>query len=221
MVDPSHLTRRRFLGAGAMGLAGLALAGCSLDDGSSTDNKALDRNAPFAGDLVAPPLAMPDVTLTDTDGKPYPLREKAKGKLTFLFFGYTHCPDQCPVYLNSLARARDAVSTGPGSRPNVLFVGVDTKRDTPAVLKQYLHNIDPTFIGLTGSEKDIATANDALHFAPIEIGEPDPTGNYLVGHTSQAVAFTPDGKGHRLYGFDVRSQQFARDLPRLAEGRYK
>lgn len=221
-ADNSTWNRRRFLGATAASAAGLALAGCSLGNGSSQDNSsATNPKASFGGSLVDPPLAKPDVTLTTVDGKPFPFREATKGKLTLLFFGYTHCPDQCPVYLNTLARAREAIGTGPGSRPQALFLGVDRKRDTPEVLKTYLKAIDPTFIGLTGSEQAIAAANAAMHFPPIEIGPPDANGDYEVGHYGQAVAFTPDDKGHRLYGYDVRRAQFIADLPRLAEGRYR
>ncbi|MCU1354977.1 MAG: hypothetical protein JWM89_395 [Acidimicrobiales bacterium] len=221
MADEPGWTRRRFLGASAVGAAGLALAGCSLDRNSSPDDAAATRDASWGGDVVEPPLGKPDVTFTTMDGKPFPFRAATAGKLTLLFFGYTHCPDQCPVYLNTLARARDAIGTGPGSKPLVLFVGVDRKRDTPEVLKTYLGRIDPTFVGLTGSEQVINEANDSLHFPPIEIGTPDAKGDYLVGHYAQAVAYTPDGKGRRLYGFDVRQQQFVHDLPRLAEGTYK
>ena len=220
MVEDPRWTRRRFLGASAAGAAGLVLAGCHLDNGSSTDGTATNKHASFGGTLVSPPLGVPDVTLTTMDGDPFPFRERIPGKLTLLFFGYTNCPDQCPVYLSSLARARASVATGPGSRPQVLFVGVDRERDTPARLREYMASFDDTFIGLTGSARDIARANDSFHFPAIEITEPDADGQYEVFHYAKGIAFTPDGKGRRLYGFDVRQAQFAKDLPRLARGHY-
>jgi protein SCO1/2 len=221
MTDPDPWTRRRFLGAGAAGLAGLALVGCSGLDGSGSKDNDVDRDAAFGGDLIDPPFEMPDRTLTALDGSPYPLREKTKGKLTLLFFGYTHCPDQCPVYLNTLARAREAIGSGPGSRPLVLFVGVDTERDTPEVMTKYLERIDGTFVGLTGTPEEIAKPYGDLGFGTIEFGEPDAKGDYLVGHIARGVAYTPDGKGRRFYDPSVRQQEFVRDLPRLDEGVYR
>lgn len=224
MTNPDAWSRRRFL-AGTVATAGasaLALAGCNTERAGSPDGARRGGDgARFAGSLVDPPFEKPDVTFTTMDGEPFPFRSATAGQLTFLFFGYTNCPDQCPVYLQSLARARDAVGSGPGSRPQVLFVGVDIARDTPKQLKTYLSRIDPTFIGLTGTEDVIAKANAAVKFPPIEIGQPDADGEYLVGHYSKAVVFTPDDEGHRLYGFDVRQQQFAADLPRLARGDYR
>ncbi len=198
------------LQASAVGVAGLLVAGCSKQ-----------KAEPFAGELIEPPYGKPDVMLTTVNGEPFPLRKATDGKLTLLYLGYTHCPDQCPVWLNTVARAREAIGSGPGSRPQVLFVGVDLKRDTPLVLKQYLGRIDSTFIGLTGTEKEIVRLNDALHFPPLIVGKPDANGDYEVGHYARAVAYSPDNKGHRFYGFDTRHQQLVADLPRLAQGQWK
>lgn len=221
MADDPRWSRRRFLATSALGAAGLALAGCGLEQSSSPDPADHHTDAGFAGSLVSPPFAKPDLTFTTMDGKPFPFRQSTAGKLTILYFGYTHCPDYCPVFLSTIARAHQAIGVGPGSRPQVLFVGVDLKRDTPKVLKEYLGNIDHTFIGLTGSEHTIAQANAAFDFPPIEIGTPDKNGDYAVGHYAKAVIFTPDDKAHRFWPYDVRQQQVVNDLPRLAEGRYK
>jgi protein SCO1/2 len=165
---------------------------------------------------IDPPLARPDVTLTTADGEAFPFREATEGRLSLLFLGYTHCPDLCPVWLNAVARAKELVGSGPGSRPQVLFLGVDVARDTPAVLRQYLRRVDPAFVGLTGTPADVAATNAALGFGPIELGAPAADGDYEVGHTAKAIAFSPDGLGHRWYGYDVRADDLADDLPRLA-----
>ena len=215
------LSRRRLLGFGAAAAAGVALSACGLDR-ASTPDKPTDLSAGWGGTLLDPPLfTKPDVTLTDLDGKPFPFVESTAGKLTVLFFGYTNCPDVCPVYLQTMARARESIGAGPGSRPQVLFVGVDVARDTPAVLKAYLGKIDPTFIGLTGSEHDIATAITHMKMPPVQIGEAAPDGSYQVGHPSQVSVFTRDNKCHRIYPSNVRQQQWAQDLPRLDQGMWK
>jgi protein SCO1/2 len=221
-VEPTPWTRRRVLGLGAAVAAGAALGGCSLERGSTADSSNENsRGTKWAGTLLDPPFEKPDVTFTDVEGRPFPFRESTEGRLTLLFFGYTHCPDICPVYLNVLARARDAIGSGPGSKPQVLFVGVDVARDTPAVLKQYLERIDPTFTGLTGPEPAIADALTALKLPPVVIGEPKADGSYEVGHPSVGAVFTPDDVAHRIYPFGVRQQDWVRDLPRLAQGDYK
>ena len=212
-------SRRRFLTVAGVGGAAAALVGCGSGDGRTASTEPSE--SAWGGELVDPGLAKPDVTLATTDGKPFPFREATADKLTLLFFGFTNCPDQCPIWLNSVARAKEQVGTGPGSDPQVLFVGVDVARDTPEVLDEYLNRIDPAFIGLTGTESAIAAANKALHFPSITIASPDANGDYEVGHYGRAAAFTPDNLAHRLYGFDVRSTELARDLPLLAAGTYK
>ncbi len=212
-------TRRRFLGALGAGAAALAVAGCGSGDPGTPQADAASTS--WGGVLVDPGLEKPDVTLTTTDGSPFPFREATDGKLTLLFFGFTNCPDQCPIWLNSVARAKEEIGSGPGSDPQVLFVGVDVARDTPEVLDEYLGRIDESFIGLTGPESVIAAANSALYFPDILIGSPDASGDYEVGHYGRAAAFSPDNLAHRLYGYDVRPSELARDLPRLASGTYQ
>lgn len=222
-------TRRRFLTAmGGVSTAAL-LSACGSDasngsngsDGSDGSEPASSPVDTWGGSLIEPPLDKPDVTLQTTDGQPFPFRDATDGKLTLLFFGYTNCPDMCPIWLSTVARAREEIGTGPGSDPQVLFVGVDVARDTPEVLDTYLARIDPTFIGLTGTEAAIAKANDALFFPSIAIGPSEEAGAYEVGHYGRAAAFSPDNTAHRLYGYDVRVEQLLHDLPLLAKGTYQ
>ncbi|MFN8017604.1 MAG: SCO family protein [Acidimicrobiales bacterium] len=212
--------RRRFLAVAGIGGAAAALVGCGSSDDAST-GPAAPPASKWGGELVEPGLAKPDVTLATTDGKPFPFRTATEGQLTLLFFGFTNCPDQCPIWLSAVARAKEQIGSGPGSDPQVLFVGVDVARDTPEVLDEYLERIDPSFIGLTGTESAIAAANRQLYFPSITIGAPDAGGDYEVGHYGRAAAFSPDNLAHRLYGFDVRPADLARDLPRLANGIYE
>ena len=212
------MTRRQMLALGAAGVVVLGLDACggTSDAGQATP----DPDEGWAGTLLDPPFPKPEAQFTDFNGKPFPFAESTKGKLSVLFFGYTNCPDVCPTYLNTMAAARRVMGTGPGSEALILFVGVDVTRDTPSVLKQYLGNIDPTFVGLTGTEKEIGSAICQLKLPPAEIGRPDPDGNYAVGHPSRVFVFSPDNKAHRLYTSDVRAKEWAQDLPRLASGKW-
>ncbi|WP_426572365.1 SCO family protein [Aquihabitans sp. McL0605] len=222
-TDLLHWDRRRFLGVAASGLAVAALAGCGLGPSSTPDPAdGADGAKGWGGEVVDPGLVKPDVTFTDMHGNPFPFREKTDGKLAMLFFGYTNCPDVCPTTLNALARAIEKIGDGPGSAPMVLFVGVDIARDTPKQLTEYLGRINHTFLGLTGSEHVIATANKQVFNPPIEIGQPDANGEYLVGHSSRVLVYTKDNLAHRIYDGDaVRQQEWVKDLPRLDEGTFK
>lgn len=218
------LSRRRFLTASVATGAALALPGllsaCNINKGATLEQD-VDPNADWGDSLlIEPPFEKPDVTFTDTDGEPFPLREKTDGRLTLLFFGYTHCPDVCPVYLNTVAGARENLGSGPGSRPIVLFVGVDRERDTPEHMAKYLANIDTSFIGLTGSEETIAGAIDDLKLPQPVFYEPDEKGAYAVDHPARITVFSPDNMAHRMYPADVRQQQWVKDLPRLDRGYY-
>ena len=221
MADPFdlHLTRRRLLGAGAATGLAVALGACSLQQSSAVDSDTADADAEWGGTYLDPPFEKPDVTFTDFDGNPYPIREKTKGRLTALFFGYTNCPDVCPIYLNTLASARATIGSGPGSRPIVLFVGVDTERDTPERMKEYLGAIDETFIGLTADPDVIAQALDDLKLGQPVFYEPEtPGGPYRVDHPATIVVYSPDDLAHRIYPSDVRQEIWVKDLPRLDQG---
>lgn len=218
-------TRRQLVRSAAvtgMALASGGLAACGLGRASTPDRASSERTETgWSGTLLDPPFEKPDLAFTDTDGQPFPFREATAGRLTLLFFGYTHCPDICPVYLNTLARARDGIGSGPGSRPQVLFVGVDVARDTPEVMATYLGNIDPTFIGLTASETVIAAAIKAVKGAPVMLGPKEDDGSYAVGHPAQVTVYTRDNLAHRIYPYGVRQAAWARDLPLLDQGRWE
>ena len=226
-------SRRRFLGAAtALGAAALVggsgalLAGCGDLDRQSSPTRS-DPNRGFGGTLLEPPFTKPDVTLTDLDGEPFPFIEATSGQLTVLFFGYTNCPDICPVFLQTIARAREAIGSGPGSRPQVLFVGVDVARDTPEVMRAYLDRIDPTFIGLTGDPAEIDRTITHLKMPPVVLEQPAADGSYVVGHPAQSTVFTRDDVAHRIYPTGVSAEQgtrmevWANDLPRLDQGIWK
>lgn len=230
---PDRRRARRGLATLAVAFA-LVATGCGSSATTSPDGAASSATEPadaadfrdtIQGLQRDDPLDVSGVTLPEVaeDATTTPFRFVAPtGDLLFVAFGYTNCPDVCPVFLTTFARAIEAIGTGPGSEAQLLFVGVDVQRDTPDQLKTFLSRINPTFIGLTGSEEVIAEANSAVFNPPIEIEEDtDGDGVYLVGHSSKVFPFTADGVGHRIYPSDVRQQQLVRDLPLLSEGTYR
>jgi protein SCO1/2 len=214
MADPTW-TRRRFLAASGLTAGAFALGACNISKGATVDQDNILDDGDWSDSIILdPPFEKPDVTFVDTDGKPYPLREKTKDRLTILGFGYTNCPDICPIYLQSIQAAQASLGSGPGSRPIVLFVGVDIARDTPAALKEYEKAYD--MIGLTGTEEEMRKALDDLKLGQFEIGTPDAKGDYLVAHDARLTVFSPDNLAHRMYDGKTTTQRtFVRDLPRL------
>ncbi len=144
--------------------------------------------------------ALRDFTLTGADNRTLGL-DSLKGKWSFVFFGYTHCPDVCPMTLDVLGSAFSLLKQDPVTYSELqgIFVSVDPKRDTPELLKEYVSYFGSEFVGVTGSTEQITAftrqigALYAIHDA--EAGEDPDT--YLVTHNSAIFLIDPRG---RLYG---------------------
>lgn len=133
--------------------------------------------------------------------------------LVLLYFGYTECPDECPTTLTTLANALHAL--GPrSSRVRVLFVSVDPQRDTTAVLKRYVSNFGPEFIGLRGDQAALTDLSKRYRIA-YHYEKPDKYGNYEVDHSSAVFVFDGRGRARLLAQSDNTAQQVASDLRRL------
>jgi len=196
-------------------LLGAMVLGCTRPD---------DRAVAFASDgaahglrgrVLPAPLPKPDLVLTDANGEPFDLRRETDGYLTLLFFGYTSCPDICPIHMASLGAVMQPLRPTVRERIRVVFVTTDPERDTPERLKAWLANFDPTFIGLTGDTATVNAAQRALYLPLPQIGPADSTGAYQVGHAAAIVAFTPDNQGRVMYPFGIRQADWANDLPKL------
>ena len=131
-----------------------------------------------------------ELNLTDHDGKPRTLAD-FRGKVVTVFFGFTHCPDVCPVTLAEMAQV--VRELGPdGSRVQVLFVTVDPERDTQQVLKQYVPSFNPAFLGLYGDAE--ATARVAKEFKIYYRKQPAKDGHYSVDHSAGTYILDPQGR---------------------------
>ena len=145
------------------------------------------------GTYVAPNRALPEFSLIDQRGRPFG-SSNLKGHWTIMFFGYTHCPDFCPTTLATLAaldkRLRaDAVAV----RPEVVFMSVDAKRDTPAQLASYVPYFDPKFVGVTGVDQPAVEAVAAKLGVGIALTT-HPDGSYSVDHSAELFVINPAGK---------------------------
>ncbi|HEU4630801.1 MAG TPA: SCO family protein [Gemmatimonadaceae bacterium] len=179
----------------------------------------------FAGIVLPEPLAKPAVTLTDTQGQPYDLRRETDGKVTLLFFGYTSCPDVCPVHMANIAAVLKAAEPEVRDNVKVVFVTTDPERDTPQRLREWLDSFDPSFVGLTAPLDEVNRIQATLNIPPA-VRQPLPPGadsaaGYGVGHAAQVIAFSPfDDLAHVVYPFGTRQRDWAHDLPELVEHRW-
>ncbi|PDH70137.1 MAG: hypothetical protein CNE88_00310 [Acidimicrobiales bacterium MED-G01] len=182
----------------------LLTAGCA---GSSAERL-------FSGLEVDQPQTMPDPVLIDTQGQPFAMRADTEGSARLVYFGFTSCPDICPVHLAQLSD----VLARPGMPPNieVLFVTVDPETDTPEVIRDFLDQFSTEFIGLTGTKETLIEVQrqfSALVARPAlnKNGE-----NQEIGHDGRVFAFAPDGLGRTQYPHPTRQTTWTRDLPILA-----
>lgn len=158
------------------------------------------------------------MVLTDSHGKKFNLREQTKGKPTLLYFGYTHCPDVCPLTMGNIASAKKALPKADQDRLQVVFVTTDPDRDTPASLDKWLKAQDPSFIGLTGDFKTIQAGARTMGIG-IEAAKKEADGSVVSMHGAQVIAFSPKtDEGYVLYGEDTTVDDYAKDLPKIIKG---
>lgn len=164
----------------------------------------------FNGTVYADSQPAPGFTLTADDGQRHSLDEY-RGKVVLMYFGYTFCPDVCPTSLAQLAAAVAALDSSHRDRVQVVMVTVDPARDTPEVLDEYLGHFNPTFVGFTGTDEEIASvAADYNVF--YEAHEGTAATGYLVDHWSGV--FLIDGEGNLVesFGYGTPGEMIAADV---------
>lgn len=173
----------------------------------------LDHSMPVltSGTWLPQPRDPGEFSLLDQNSAQF-TAARLKGAPSLVYFGYTHCPDVCPVTLLQLAQV---VKTGVVPNLRVIFISVDPARDTPTQLAQYVHAFDPDFLGLTGSAAMLQTVTQRFGVAYQRVDLPG--GDYSMDHSS--TIFLMDARGHNVAVFnapyDVKS--LTQDL-RLAAG---
>ncbi|WP_328554606.1 MULTISPECIES: SCO family protein [unclassified Streptomyces] len=214
------MRKKTYAMAALFAAAALTLSACgSGDDGNKpVAEVSAEAGSTKAATVLDNPFEKPDLVLTDTTGKKYDLRARTKGRPTLVYFGYTHCPDACPLTMNNLAVAKKQLPKAEQDKLRVVFVTTDPARDTPAALGTWLKGIDPDFIGLTG---DFATIQAGARTMGITI-EPttkDKNGKVVSVHGTQVIAFSPKtDAGYVLYGESATVDDYTKDLPKIVEG---
>lgn len=158
-----------------------------------------------AGTALRDPVSISGLTLVDQEGDEFHLADDLRGHVTLVFFGFTRCPDVCPLTMAQLSSAYEAV--GEPDDLKVVMVSVDPEYDTPEVVGAFVERFNPAFIGLTGANSQVAEAAKAFFVGYGGAG-------VETVHTEYVSVLDREGRLRYVYGSDaVRS--LGRDLPRL------
>jgi protein SCO1 len=195
---------RRALGLLLAGvLSAAVLTGCSKSHADT-----------FAGDILHQPYHAPATELTDTSGQPFSLASSTDKRLTLIFFGYTHCPDECPTTMATLASAMLQLDASDRSNVQVVFVTTDPARDTQPVIRDWLDHFSKDFVGLTGPLPTIKKVAEQVG-VPIAKGRRLPSGGYDVTHGTQVLGMDGSNKIPVVWTLGTTAPEFAHDIHQL------
>ena len=192
----------------------ISLVGCgSSDDEPPVTGVSVADDDGYRGIKLDQPYVVPDVPLTDTEGRPFQLAKQSDR--TLVFFGYTHCPDVCQVVMSTIASGLTKLSQAEQDQLQVVFVTTDPARDTGTVLRTYLDRFNPSFLGATGSLADISALGKPLGI-DIMKGDKLPSGGYEVSHTTNVVSVR-GGEGDLVWTASTSPSDIAEDLEKILE----
>ena len=171
---------------------------------------APDENA---GTLIDPPKELADFTLTTHTGATLRMSD-LRGRPALVFFGYTQCPDVCPLTLADWKKVKQSLGDA-ATDVAFLFVSVDPKRDTPPVLAKFVGRYDPAFVGATADEQTLSAM--AKEYGVFFQDQPHEAGQnaYDVDHSSASFLLDQDGRLHMVYSYGVPADTISADVTRL------
>jgi len=218
----SRRQRRLLTLASAVTVLAAVTAGCSsstaatTSDGGSAPGMVLINTSKYKGNIITP-VAKPSGTLTDDTGKPFNIKTDTAGAVTLLFFGYTHCPDECPLTMSNTGAALRMIPAADRAKVRVLFVSVDPGTDTQARLRSYLGAFNPAFIGLRGSLAQVE-AMEKQTGLPIGQSFKDSAGQVQIDHATEMFAFGTDNVATEAFFPSTPPASLAHDLKLLVAG---
>ncbi|HUR51759.1 MAG TPA: SCO family protein [Mycobacteriales bacterium] len=223
----------------AFALLALAVLTACGDGTSSVSTRPTPSPHAFHGVQPTPVPARPEWVLHDTDGKVFDLQAQTRGKPTYVYFGYTHCPDECPTAMADLATVLRRADPSVRDQVQVLFVTTDPARDSAPVLRRWLDQFSKDFVGLLGTKAEVAAAQRASGVAPAYPEGPVPTLpgrpdqhvhepgtaphkhfgplGYAVAHSAVIFAYDAADRLPVVYPGGVTPADIAADLPALAD----
>jgi len=201
MLSPAlACTWRWMLGLGCAALVALEL-GSVPAAGANPAEPPKPYAPPTLADYDVQKLTLGgDFALTNHHGKRARLQDY-RGRVVVMFFGYTYCPDVCPVTMSKVGRVRkDLGKRAP--KLQVLFVSIDPARDTPQRLKAYVENFDSDAVALTGTEAEVKAVTGLFRVRYEKEASESPA-NYLVSHTAYLYMLDTHGKLRYVFPPDV------------------
>lgn len=161
--------------------------------------------------LLNLPKALPPFSLKN-DGDASFANTDLEGHWSLLYFGYTHCPDICPTTMAELDKMLGQLKNLPAAKqPHVYFISVDPKRDSPALLKQYVHYFNSDFSGVTGDVDQLRALTKPMGVA-FSYELQDPAGNYTVDHSAVVFLINPEGKESAIFTPPMIPERIATDF---------
>lgn len=160
---------------------------------------------------------LPDFELRDQDNQPFG-KAQMKGKWTMMYFGFTHCPDICPVSLQAMAEMLEAIDDADVRNAiQIAFVSVDPDRDTPELLKQYVQYFNPTFIGASAPLAELKKLTSSIGIAhQLEKSSEDQV-DYLVSHSGAIIMLNQQAEFSGLFSAPHDALAMARDITKIIE----
>ena len=189
----------------AIGLAAVLAAGVLLALRMQTPDE------PQYAFILPAPDPVPEFSLVDQHGKPAD-QTVFEGQWDLVFFGFTHCPDICPMTLQVLATAKTALEErGQSPLPRIVLVSVDPERDTPEIMGKYVDYFGDGNLGITGTLEEIMKLTTGLG---IYFEKQSADGDeYVVDHSAAVLVIDPDGGFHALFGGPHVVENYVHDLP--------
>jgi protein SCO1 len=157
----------------------------------------------------------PEFQLTRSDGSSFQLREM-RGNVVLLFFGYTSCPDVCPLTMADLKLAVAGLKEKDASRVKVVFVTVDPKRDTPERAQAYVNHFNPAFIGLSGTDAELTKVWQDYGVYRLEDSGTSAAGS-TVDHTARVTMIDQNGKMRVSFSYDAQVADIEHDVELLLQ----
>jgi protein SCO1/2 len=172
----------------------------------------VDQKYSYQGVLIDPPAEATDFTLTDQNGDPFRLSDQ-HGKIVLIFFGYTNCPDVCPITLSEFKRIKAMLGDN-ADRVRFVYITVDPERDTVERINTFLQNFDPTFTGLTASRETLEPVWKAYGVYQQKQDTGSAAG-YLVDHSTRTYLIDANGRWRINYPFGMEPDKIFKDLQHL------
>ncbi len=166
----------------------------------------------FHGTVMQNPSGAPDFELMSNTGQKVAL-DDFRGKLVVLYFGYTFCPDVCPATLVEIAGAMDILGED-AKKVQTIMISVDPLRDTPEALGEYVAHFDPSFLGVTGTEEEVAQLA-TLYGVFYEKHEGTAATGYLIDHTATVMVIDENGDLKLILPFGTTAAEIAEDLEHM------